>query len=199
MSAAANFRTAKQLTGGRVLLWSLLGRLPNAMTPIGTLLLVSRNTGSVWSGSPVAGALAGGQALGGPVLGRIADRHGQRTVGLAAALVNAAALITLVVVSERGLPLGWQVVPAARLGEAMAALVSALILAQAAGTFLAGWAAGHVAPGTVPFAAPFAVTTGAAATALAACTATERRYRRRDDPTHAPAPRAGRAARVGGG
>ncbi|MEU8927070.1 hypothetical protein AB0D10_40160 [Kitasatospora sp. NPDC048545] len=52
----------------------------------------------------------------GPVLGRIADRHGQRTVGLAAALVDAAALITLVVVSERGLPLGWQVVPAALTG-----------------------------------------------------------------------------------
>ncbi|MFI8461946.1 hypothetical protein [Kitasatospora sp. NPDC085464] len=68
---------AKQLTGGRVLLWSLLGRLPTAMSPIGTLLLVSRNTGSVWSGSLVAGALAGGQAIGGPVVGRLADRRGR--------------------------------------------------------------------------------------------------------------------------
>ncbi|MEV7021979.1 MFS transporter [Kitasatospora sp. NPDC093558] len=116
MSVAVNFRMATQLTGGRVLLWSLLGRLPNAMSPIGTLLLVSRNTGSVWSGSLVAGALAGGQAIGGPIVGRLADRRGQRTVGLAAALVNAAALVALVAASERGLALGWQIAPAALTG-----------------------------------------------------------------------------------
>ncbi|MFF7992568.1 MFS transporter [Kitasatospora xanthocidica] len=116
MSVALNFRMAKRLTGGRVLLWSLLGRLPNAMSPIGTLLLVSRNTGSVWSGSLVAGALAGGQAIGGPIVGRLADRRGQRTVGLVAALTNAAALVVLVAASERGLALGWQVAPAALTG-----------------------------------------------------------------------------------
>ncbi|MFF3067613.1 MFS transporter [Kitasatospora sp. NPDC057936] len=116
MSVAVNFRMATQLTGSRVLLWSLLGRLPNAMSPIGTLLLVSRNTGSVWSGSLVAGALAGGQAIGGPIVGRLADRRGQRTVGLAAALVNAAALVALVAASEHGLALGWQIAPAALTG-----------------------------------------------------------------------------------
>ncbi|MEE1787493.1 MFS transporter [Streptomyces sp. SP17BM10] len=116
MSVAVNFRMATQLTGSRVLLWSLLGRLPNAMSPIGTLLLVSHNTGSVWSGSLVAGALAGGQAIGGPVVGRLADRRGQRTVGLAAALVNAAALVALVAASEHGLALGWQIAPAALTG-----------------------------------------------------------------------------------
>ncbi|MFJ8625141.1 MFS transporter [Kitasatospora sp. NPDC093550] len=99
-----------------MLLWSLLGRLPNAMSPIGTLLLVSHNTGSVWAGSLVAGALAGGQAIGGPVVGRLADRRGQRTVGLVAALVNAAALVALVAASEGGLALGWQVASAALTG-----------------------------------------------------------------------------------
>ncbi|MFJ2577665.1 MFS transporter [Kitasatospora aureofaciens] len=116
MSVAVKFRTAAQLTGGRVLLWSLLGRLPNAMSPIGTLLLVSRNTGSVWCGSLVAGALAGGQAVGGPVVGRLADRRGQRTVGLVTALVNAVALVALVAASQRGLALGWQIAPAALIG-----------------------------------------------------------------------------------
>ncbi|SOB88899.1 MFS transporter [Streptomyces sp. 1331.2] len=116
MSVAVNFRLARQLTGGRVLLWSLLGRLPNAMSPIGTLLLVSRNTGTVWSGSLVAGALAAGQAVGGPIVGRLADRRGQRTTGLAAALANAVALVALVVASERGLALGWQIAPAALTG-----------------------------------------------------------------------------------
>ncbi|MFJ4592990.1 MULTISPECIES: MFS transporter [unclassified Kitasatospora] len=74
-------------------------------------------------------------------------------------------------------------VPAVRLGEAMAALVSALILAQSAGTFLGGWATTHFAP-----AAPFAITAAtAAALLLAACTATEQRYRRRT-PTAPTAP-----------
>lgn len=67
-------------------------------------------------------------------------------------------------------------VPTARLGEAMAALVSAIILAQSAGTFLGGWAADHLAPD-----APFRITVVAAAAALllAASTATDRRYPRR--------------------
>ncbi|MFF3004368.1 MFS transporter [Kitasatospora sp. NPDC057940] len=116
MSVVVKFRTAAQLTGGRVLLWSLLGRLPNAMSPIGTLLLVSRNTDSVWRGSLVAGALAVGQAVGGPLVGRLADRRGQRTVGLVAALVNATALVALVAASQRGSALGWQLAPAAVVG-----------------------------------------------------------------------------------
>ncbi|MFF1796329.1 hypothetical protein ACFVXQ_19265, partial [Kitasatospora sp. NPDC058263] len=67
-------------------------------------------------------------------------------------------------------------VPTARLGEAMAALVSAIILAQSAGTFLGGWAADHLAPE-----APFRITVVAAAAALllTAATATDRRYPRR--------------------
>ncbi|MEV7353562.1 hypothetical protein [Kitasatospora sp. NPDC091276] len=81
-------------------------------------------------------------------------------------------------------------VPAVRLGEAMAALVSAPILAQSAGTFLGGWATTHFAP-----AVPFAITAAAAAALLlAACTATEQRYRRRT-PT---APTAPTAPTVGG-
>ncbi len=66
-------------------------------------------------------------------------------------------------------------VPGARLGEAMAGLVSSITLAQAAGTVAAGWVASTYGPG-----APFTVTCAAAAAALllAACTATTDRYRR---------------------
>ncbi|MEU6233980.1 MFS transporter [Kitasatospora sp. NPDC047058] len=110
------FRSAARLAGGGVLLWSLLGRLPNAMCPIGTLLLVTRNTDSVWRGSVVAGALAVGQAVGGPLVGRLADRRGQRTVGLVAAAVNTVAIVALVAASEGGLPVLWQVAPAALIG-----------------------------------------------------------------------------------
>ncbi|WP_406206620.1 MFS transporter [Kitasatospora sp. NBC_01560] len=110
------FRSAAQLTGGAVLLWSFLGRLPYAMCSIGTLLLVTRNTDSVWCGSVVAGALAVGLAFGGPTVGRLADRRGQRTVGLVAAAVNTVAIVALVTTSENGLPLGWQIAPAALIG-----------------------------------------------------------------------------------
>ncbi|MFG3051773.1 MFS transporter [Kitasatospora sp. NPDC048239] len=116
VSVVGGFRAVARVTGGRVLLWSLLGRLPNAMCPIGTLLLVTRNTDSVWLGSLVAGALAVGQAVGGPLIGRLADRRGQRTVGLVAAAVNALAILALVGASERDLPLGRQIAAAALIG-----------------------------------------------------------------------------------
>ncbi|MDH6114035.1 putative MFS family arabinose efflux permease [Kitasatospora sp. MAP12-15] len=116
MSAVGKFRETWELTGGQVLAWSLLGRLPAAMCPIGTLLLVSQNTGSVWRGSAVAGALAVGQAGGGPWVGRLADRRGQRPVGLVAATVNALAILALVAASHYGAPLGWQVAPAVLVG-----------------------------------------------------------------------------------
>ncbi len=116
MAVVTTFRTAARLTGGRVLLWSLLGRLPNAMCPIGTLLLVTHNSGSVWRGSAVTGALAVAQAVGGPVVGRLADRRGQRRIGLVAALVNACAILALVGASQAGLPLPVQLSAAVLIG-----------------------------------------------------------------------------------
>ncbi|GGU95818.1 ABC transporter permease [Kitasatospora herbaricolor] len=119
MAVVEKFRSAVGLTGRRVLLWSLLGRLPNAMCPIGTLLLVTGNTGSVWRGSAATGALAIGQGIGGPLVGRLADRRGQRPVGLTAAVVNTVAIVALVLASERDAPLGWQIAPAALVGMSM--------------------------------------------------------------------------------
>ncbi|MDH6133469.1 MFS family permease [Kitasatospora sp. MAA4] len=116
MSAVGKLRDTWELTGGRVLAWSLLGRLPAAMCPIGTLLLVGQNSHSVWQGAAVAGALALGQAGGGPLVGRLADRRGQRPVGLVAAAVNALAILALVAASQSGAPLGWQLVPAVLVG-----------------------------------------------------------------------------------
>lgn len=116
MSVVTTFRTAAQLTGGRVLLWSLLGRLPNAMCPIGSLLLVTHNSGSVWRGSAVTGALAVAQAVGGPLVGRLADRRGQRRIGLAAAAVNTLAILALVAASQAGSPLPVQLAAAAVIG-----------------------------------------------------------------------------------
>ncbi|MDH6119989.1 MFS transporter [Kitasatospora sp. GAS204B] len=116
MSAVGKCRSAVELTGGQVLAWSFLGRLPAAMCAIGTLLMVSQQTGSVWRGSAVAGALALGQATGGPVVGRTADRHGQRRVGLVAAGVNALAILALVAAVREHAAFGWQLALAALVG-----------------------------------------------------------------------------------
>jgi MFS family permease len=116
MAVVTTFRTAVRLTGGRVLLWSLLGRLPAAMCPIGSLLLVTHESGSVWRGSAVAGALAVGQAVGGPVVGRLADRHGQRPVGLLTAVVNCLAILGLVAASVFRFPVLPQVAAGALIG-----------------------------------------------------------------------------------
>ncbi|WP_344499159.1 MFS transporter [Streptomyces enissocaesilis] len=75
---------------------SFLGRLPTAMCQPGSLL-VAETSGSLTTASLVGGALAAGRTAGGPLLGRVADRHGQRTVVLTAALVDAVAVTALVI------------------------------------------------------------------------------------------------------
>lgn len=81
--------------------WSFLAagfaaRLPQAMTPIGMLLLVAATTGSyAYAGLAIA-AWSVGCAVGGPLLGSCADRYGHRVVGLVAAGGNCAALVGFV-------------------------------------------------------------------------------------------------------
>lgn len=101
---ALPFREVVALTGPALPAVSLLGRLPAAMCPIGSLLLVNDRSGSISTAGLVAGALALGQALGGPLVGRLADRRGQRPVGLAAALANASAIALLVALSDGAAP-----------------------------------------------------------------------------------------------
>ncbi|MBT2526919.1 MFS transporter [Streptomyces sp. ISL-99] len=91
------YRKVIALTGPVLPVVSFLGRLPTAMCQFGSLLLVAETSGSLATAGLVGGALAAGQTAGGPLLGRVADRHGQRTVVLVAALVNAVAVAALVV------------------------------------------------------------------------------------------------------
>lgn len=91
-----SYREAIALTGPVLPLVSFLGRLPLAMCQLGTLLLVAETSGSLATAGLVGGALAAGQTVGGPVLGRAADRRGQRLVVLCATLVNAVSVATLV-------------------------------------------------------------------------------------------------------
>jgi MFS family permease len=66
------------------------------MLTVGTLTLVTSNSGSYALGGTAAGAVGLGSALGAPVLGTLADRRGQRPVLLFAAALNTAAVVALI-------------------------------------------------------------------------------------------------------
>ncbi|MFZ3493885.1 MFS transporter [Streptomyces sp. 5.8] len=90
------YRKVIALTGPLLPLISFLARLPVAMSQFGSVLLVAETSGSLATAGIVGGTLSAGQVVFGPVLGRLADRHGQRSVVLAAAAVNAVATAALV-------------------------------------------------------------------------------------------------------
>ena len=66
------------------------------MLTVGALTLVTSVSGSYAIGGTAAGAVGIGSALGAPVLGGLADRHGQRMVLLVASLINCAAVLALI-------------------------------------------------------------------------------------------------------
>ncbi|WP_369149507.1 MFS transporter [Streptomyces sp. R44] len=90
------YRDTLSLLGPALPVVSFLGRLPTAMCQLGSLLLVAETSGSLATAGLTGGALAAGQTVAGPVIGRLADRHGQRGVVLAASLANAVAVAALV-------------------------------------------------------------------------------------------------------
>ncbi|MFI1286353.1 MFS transporter [Streptomyces sp. NPDC020858] len=112
--ANRGFRAVFALGGAALPLHAFLARLPAALCPIGTLLLINERDGIGPAGA-VAAALWLGQALGGPVIGRLADRRGHRPVLLVACGANAVVLFALVAAVLGGLPL------AARMALAVAA------------------------------------------------------------------------------
>ena len=66
------------------------------MLTVGALTLVTSATGSYALGGTAAGAVGIGSAIGAPVFGALADRHGQRPVLLVAAVLNALAVLALI-------------------------------------------------------------------------------------------------------
>ncbi|MFE3579238.1 MFS transporter [Streptomyces vinaceus] len=105
--APGGLRGVFALGGAALTLHAFLARLPSALCPIGTLLLINERDG-IGDAGAVAAALWLGQALGGPVIGRLADRRGHRPVLLAACGANAAALVALVTAVLGALPLAAQ-------------------------------------------------------------------------------------------
>jgi MFS family permease len=94
----ASYRRLLHLAGPTYVLVAFVGRLPLAMSQLGTLLLVSTTSGSYGLGGLSAGALAVANAVGAPVAGSLADRVGQRPVVLVQSLLGATGLALLVAV-----------------------------------------------------------------------------------------------------
>jgi MFS family permease len=63
-----------------MVLAAFIGRLPLSMVGLGCVLLIASETGSYGFGGAVAAVGAVTTALAGPVIGRLADEHGQRRV-----------------------------------------------------------------------------------------------------------------------
>ncbi|TDD67752.1 MFS transporter [Jiangella aurantiaca] len=102
MSPLASYRRLLSLAGIGYVVVAFLGRLPLAMSQLGTLLLVSDATGRYAAGGLAAGALAVANAVGAPLAGGIADRVGQRPVVLAQSLTAGVALAALVAAVQAG-------------------------------------------------------------------------------------------------
>jgi MFS family permease len=98
VSTRSAFRLLPRVTGPGLLVIAFLARLPAAMAPLGVIVLVSSATGSFSQAGIATAALGIGAALGGPVTGWLTDIAGQRTIGLATALVNASALVATALV-----------------------------------------------------------------------------------------------------
>ncbi|CCG01396.1 MFS transporter [Blastococcus saxobsidens] len=111
-----------------LLLAGFAGRLPSAMVPLALLLMVQQQTGSYAIAGLAAASLGVASAAMAPVLGRLADRRGPRTILLAQAALYPLLLALLVAVVLGGAP-DAAVVAASGLAGASTPLVSGTVRA----------------------------------------------------------------------
>lgn len=88
----------------RFVLPAVVGRLPQAMFGVGTVLLVEGYRGSYALAGAVGAVLALSGGLIAPVLGRLADRFGQSIVAVCGTAVHVPALVALVLATVGGVP-----------------------------------------------------------------------------------------------
>lgn len=79
-----------------------VARLPGALLPLGTILLLSSTTGSYTFAGVAAGFGSIAMAAAGFASGRLVERFGLRRVGSVAAVLNAVAVAVLVATAELG-------------------------------------------------------------------------------------------------
>ncbi|MFG2027998.1 MFS transporter [Streptomyces sp. NPDC048825] len=91
----------------RLLVGTLVGRLPNAVAAIAVLLFVRAEGGSYSLAGALAAAYGVSNAVGQPLLGRLVDLHGQPRVQLPAALVSALGMTVFAFTGIGALPLAY--------------------------------------------------------------------------------------------
>jgi len=97
-----SYRSLASSAGAGFLVLSFLARLPAAMAPLGLVILVV-SSGRGYATAGLLGAVVGlGAAAGGPLLGWLTDRYGQRRVGLVAAVLDGAALLAVLLAVRSG-------------------------------------------------------------------------------------------------
>ena len=109
-----------------MVLAAFIGRLPLSMVGLGCVLLIAAETGSYGLGGAVAAVGAVTTALAGPLLGRLADSHGQRRVLLPVLFVFVPSGVTFLFAVKGDWPL-WIVFASAGLAGACIPPVSSMI------------------------------------------------------------------------
>ncbi|MCD9193416.1 MFS transporter [Streptomyces albireticuli] len=88
----------------RLLLGTLVGRLPNGMAPVAILLLVTDQGGSLSLGGSLCALYGLASAVGQPLLGRMVDRRGQTLATSTAVILTSMCLVLLPVIDAAAQP-----------------------------------------------------------------------------------------------
>ena len=109
MSVLAQYKVLPQISSGSAMALAVAARAPYAMIPLGTMTAVTASTGSVATGGLATAFVSIALAIASPLIGRWADRQGQRFVLSLLTPINALALALLVYTSASGIdgPLLW--------------------------------------------------------------------------------------------
>lgn len=100
--ALAHYRSLPALIGRRSMVIAFLARAPYAMVPLGTMTAFTASTGSVAQGGLATGITSISTAVASPLIGRWADRRGQRRVLLTLTPLNVLALTAMFLAAVQG-------------------------------------------------------------------------------------------------
>lgn len=205
------FRLLREPGAAALGFWGMIGRFPIAMRSVGCLLLISASTGSMAEAGTVAAAMLIAQGVASPVLGRLADRLGQRRVLLTACLAHVVGMTALLVSIVLEAPLWLMTVAAVAAGCTSVSFTSFMRARWAAmvdqGLLRAAYAMESMLDDTIFLVGPLLVTVAASAVhpaaGLVACLVLTTvgsiavALHRRSEPASAPAPGRGAERALG--
>ncbi|MGQ4362826.1 MFS transporter [Streptomyces sp. SAS_272] len=113
--AAGYLEILRAKHAARLLVGTLVGRLPNATAAIAIVLFVRAQGGSYSLAGALAAVYGVANAVGQPLLGRLVDLHGQPRVQFPAALASAAAMTVFAFAGTDPLPVAYAAVAASGL------------------------------------------------------------------------------------